>query len=248
MRLIIIILAMFGCYTFISAQNGKNDGRLISKIKSEIQIDGLQEFAGDAVSYAENLGNIDSTIVVRICSNQNRYLSLVKSGIHIPSAITVFGGFGFDVNRLIYTLSNDCIVHEGNFFADEIWVLAKGKRMPSYSEQYHSKQISITEISNSNGRYVGSADYIGNTKKLIDELKKNSTAKGVIIGLYRRNKKELNAIKAQVLKVLKKNNIKDTQYYFDSMKINRRQFVDPVKKGKLFPAFYSVIISERKTP
>jgi hypothetical protein len=243
------IFVLISFQTIVIAQADDYKKHRISRNEGDVDFSVLQEKTGDVFLLSESLGGKDkSNLVIRLCTQESLELALIKSALKFRPTLENFSALGFSKENIIVSKSPECISEKKSIVATEIWNVPLGKDLPSSIEIYKSDRISLEIISESIYRYVGTANYIENTNKLIKELKRDKLARGVIFALYDRNINKANKYLRKISALLIKHGIKKSQYFMQAIKrewatcVN--YFNDSPRKLINYPSFFIVKLKE----
>ena len=240
--IIILVLLVFNTVGFTQDQDASKN--LLKRVNGIVDLDFTQdEITGPIyLRYNDFLDSEKPKVVIRLCTNEPIHLALVKSALYFPGIIENFASIGYAGENLIVLKSKDCVSKYESVVTAEVWIIFPNDELPSYDEKYISNQIDVSVLSRSITKYTGSSNYIQNTYKLIEELKKDKSAVGVVLGVYRKNPKDINKKFSRINKLLKNSDLDNLRYIFRDFRWRQELSLDPLEKGHIYPAFFVVKI------
>ncbi|MFN0141095.1 MAG: hypothetical protein ACKVQW_13535 [Pyrinomonadaceae bacterium] len=238
--LTVILLFVFPVVEF--AQNN----RLFKSVAGIVDLDYVQEEITGPIylRFDDYEASAKPKIVLRLCTKDSIHLAVVKSALYFPSIISNFKKIGYSGDKLLILRSGGCKSKIDSVVTTEVWTIFSGDEFPSYEEKYTSDRIQVKVISRSVVKYTGSSDYKRSALELADELKKDKSKVGVVMGLYRRSSKRINQKLLDVRRLFKQNKIYNSRYILRSYKWRQELSPDALEKGDLSPAFYLVDINK----
>ena len=242
-KIIILILVMFQITGFTQEQ--KPSTNLIVRVQSEVDLDFIHEnITGYIYLRYKDYKDIDKPrVAIRLCSTEPIQLALVKSALSLPAVLETFAILGYPNEKIVVLKSKDCISKYTEVTTAEVWTIFPNFELPSYDEKYLPNEIDITRIGDWMGmEYLGNPNYIQNTYKVVEELEKDKSAIGVVLGVYRKNPKDINKKFSRINKLLKNSGLDNSRYIFQVFRWRQELSLDPLEKGHIYPAFFVVKI------
>ena len=127
-----------------------------------------------------------STVAVRVCSKEPLPWALVTAGadpFHIAELLT--GGYGYSSAHVVFLRSEDCLSKRNWGSATEIWTLPEGASLPPHVEKLVYSQAERSEFGErTTDQGLGVREYQKVIHNLINDLQKNPTSRGLVIGYY----------------------------------------------------------------
>ena len=127
-----------------------------------------------------------STVAVRVCSKEPLPWALVTAGadpFHIAELLT--GGYGYSSAQVVFLRSEDCLSKRSWGSATEIWTLPEGVSLPPHVEKLVYSQAERSEFGErTTDQGLGVREYQKVIHNLINDLQKNPTSRGLVIGYY----------------------------------------------------------------
>lgn len=237
-----LILSVFHTINF--TQDQKNPKSLLTRVNGIVDLDFVQEEITGPIylRYNDYKASEKPKVVIRLCTSEPIHLALVKSALFFPSIIENFASIGYSGQNLIVLKSKNCASKYESVVTAEVWIIFPNDKMPSYDEKYISSQIDVNVIDRSVAKYIGSSNYIQNTYTLLENLKKDKSAVGLVLGVYRSNPKDMNKKLSKINKLLKKCGLDNSRYIYRVFRWRQELSPDFLEKGPLYPAFYIVKI------
>ena len=215
---------------------------LVKTFYKETTLDPIQELAVRLANQRDRSSVRDTMkIGLRLCSAEPMQFAIMSSAWLFPMIMNVFDGAGLEGKNVIILKSKDCALGSSRTSpATEVWVLNETGMLPPYDEKYMRNQIAVKEIGHSSW-YAGEPAYLANTRKLIDAMRRDRSAFGVIQGFYIQKTKQKN-VQAKldtILGLLRKSGLPSSRYSIKSIKTTA--WVDA--REPIYPVMYVVSIN-----
>lgn len=124
----------------------------------------------------------DDRLAVRLCSRKPLAAALVTATAPPDYVLTILkGSYGYTEDRIWFLVSPDCETKTNAATTTEFWVVPKAAQLPSATQTVVSTQVHVDQL----GAPIGDAASYGKlSSNLIQKLRANPGAVGVVVGYY----------------------------------------------------------------
>jgi hypothetical protein len=122
-----------------------------------------------------------SIAAIRLCSKNSLPIALATAAADPFVIAGRLQAFGYSPDHILFLRSEDCLSRRTGTSATEVWVIPENARSPNNIDSIPSSQVTVIPLGKQSGR-LGMRDYRQALRNLIERLKANPRATGIIIG------------------------------------------------------------------
>lgn len=144
-------------------------------------IDSMGEYSAPILEYL--LKEPDRSLTIRLCSAQPLPVAIGTAAVEPETLSDYLDRYRVSRDRILINRSNSCAGKSATNTATELWV-----GLPPETDGIRACELTVREIQSRSDKarkiYIGTGDHVRAIKRLIEELKKDPSTTGVVLGYY----------------------------------------------------------------
>jgi hypothetical protein len=167
----------------LAASNAEATAKLFTRYENGA---GGNRLIEDVLTLTLSVSNKDRTkVAIRVCSKEPIPFALATAGANpFRIAELLSDSYGYSPEQVIFLRSENCLSSKNpSRSITEVWAVPQGAQLPPHDEALTSNQVRLTSLGKEQANR-GVRDYKTALQKLIQDLRANPLAVGVIFGYF----------------------------------------------------------------